>query len=107
MDKDTEFTPMVFRVWVHLRRQKGEVIALMPTLPGDYNPATCTSYMHVGQHSTAHYAGVIAATRPATQEEFMPLVEELESLGYRVLRVQRSGYKHFKIRAQAIKEAGA
>ena len=107
MDKDTEFTPMVFQVWVHARHQKGEVIALMPTLPGDYNPATCQSYMHVGQHSTAHYSGVIEATRPATQEEYMPLVQELESLGYRVLRIQRSSYKHFKMRRAEIEKAGA
>ena len=28
-----------------------EVIAIFPTLPGDMNPNTCLSYLHVGQHT--------------------------------------------------------
>lgn len=75
-------TKVIFRKW-----SKGEVIALFPYLPWSKSGDMVTSYMHMGQHGPADYAGVIAATTPAKQTEFRKLLEELESLGYNDLQV--------------------
>ena len=48
---------------------------------------TTTSYMHIGQHGAADYAGVIAATRPAREEEYRGLLSELKSIGYDDLHI--------------------
>lgn len=76
---------VVFRKW-----KDGEVIALFPedtnTLDG-----TVTSYMQIGQHSAADYAGVVASTRPAQPNEYRDLLAELKAIGYTDLHiVQRS-----------------
>lgn len=76
---------VVFRKW-----KDGEVIALFPD---DVNPwnGTITSYMHIGQHSAADYAGVVASTRPTQPNEYRHLLAELKALGYTDLHVvQRS-----------------
>ena len=73
--KSQEKTPVVFRKW-----SDGEIIALFPTIPD--TPQFCSSYMHVGQHSGAHYSGVIQSTEPATPQEYADLLAELESIGY-------------------------
>ena len=76
--QDTEETLVVFRVW----KDTGEVIALFPAMqePG----YLCGSYARVGQHGAADYEGVVAQSRPATEEEYEDLHGELESLGYRL-----------------------
>lgn len=58
----------------------GDIIALLPDLAGNNNPNTCESYQHVGQHGAANYSQVIAATRPATPEEFAPLLREFRNI---------------------------
>jgi hypothetical protein len=78
--------PVVFRIWP--AKQGGDVIALFPTLPGDNKVGSVSSYQHVGQHGPADYTHVIAATRPATPEEYAPLARELAQVGY-LLRVRR------------------
>ena len=75
-------TKVIFRKW-----RKGEVIALFPYLPWGKSGKAVTSYMQTGQHGPADYAEVIAATTPAKQTEFRPLLEELKSLGYNDLQV--------------------
>ena len=74
-----EATRVVFRKY-----KDGEIIALFPDLtePG----YLCTSYMHFGQHGAADYADTIARTKPATEDEYFDLKEELEEIGY-VLKV--------------------
>jgi hypothetical protein len=80
--QDAEETIVVFRVW----RDTGDVIALFPAM---HEPGyMVSSYMHTGQHGAADYAHVIAATRPATEQEYENLAAELEDLGYR-LRILR------------------
>lgn len=56
-----------------------EVIAFFPTLAGTNRPATCTSYMHVGQHSSANIA-LATELEAATAEEYMPLHKELQRI---------------------------
>lgn len=81
--QDTEETIVVFRTW----KDTGDVIALFPGLqePGH----TVSSYMHVGQHGSADYEHVIAASRPATEQEYEDLAAELEDLGYRLKIVRK------------------
>lgn len=73
--------PVLFRVWKS-GHGKNEVIALFPSLPGTTDPGTCSSYMHVGQHGSASYYGVMEATRAATPAEYAGLQSELESAPY-------------------------
>ena len=67
----------------------GEVIALFPEAPGSNAPGTCESYMHVGQHAAAHYAGVIRSTKPTDRGEHLPLLAELRRIGYSDLDMRR------------------
>jgi hypothetical protein len=80
---DKHLTLVVFRKF----KDDGSIIALFPeelwTTAGD-----CGSYMHVGQHSGADYRGVIAASKPATLEEYGPLLKELTSIGY-LLKIRK------------------
>lgn len=94
-----DLTRVVFRVW-----SDGEVIALFPDLPGTNDPTTCSSYMHVGQHGSADYRGVIAETRPAREPEYEALRAELERAPYHYdLQVtKRAGNDAYARRAAAI-----
>lgn len=71
--------PVIFRVLTH-EPQKGEVIALFPLMPEPNG--LVNSYMHIGQHGAADYAGMIRQSRKATPEEYMPLYRELISAPY-------------------------
>lgn len=51
--------------------------------------------MHTGQHAAADYAGVIAGTRPATEEEYRELLAELKSVGYDNLYILRRATPKF------------
>lgn len=46
-------------------------------------------YSHVGQHSSCNRAWFTSNTRPATPEEYAPLLAELERVGYAVTVVTR------------------
>lgn len=65
-----------------------DVYALFPDLPADRAGRYCTCYAHVGQHSSADYAGCVARSRPARPEEFASLARELTGRGY-TLRLAR------------------
>lgn len=69
------------RVRVIFRMHAGEVIALMPDLPADYR-GNVQGYVHCGQHTAVHFQYVIAHSRPATPEEYAPLLRELTSVPY-------------------------
>lgn len=75
-DRDTEPTPMLFRVW------RDSLIALMPYEPADTDPRTCMSYQTIGQHGAADPLGIVQDSRPATPAEREPLLTELHSMGY-------------------------
>lgn len=63
-------------------------VAFFPEEPGTHSPYTCTCYAHLGQHSTAdtNYA---ARLKPATPEQYAPLLRELEQIGYENLKPVR------------------
>ncbi len=70
-------TRVVYRTWP--KSEGGDVIALFPDLVE--KPGVIQSYMHVGQHSGAD-VGIVYRTRPATEEEIVPLRQELTQIGY-------------------------
>ena len=53
--------------------------------------AVVTCYAHVGQHFEAEYAWT-KQLRPASPEEFRPLLNELTSIGYDVTVLNRAWY---------------
>ena len=79
-------TQVVFRRW----RDTGDIIALFPELPADYQGRFCDAYEHVGQHGGADYYGVILATKPLSLEDAAPLARELERIGYRLRPIKRA-----------------
>lgn len=80
-----EVQRVIFRAW----RNGGDVIAFMPDQTA--NPDRMMSYEHVGQHSEADYFYCLQRTRPATAEEYAPLLEELKGIGYELRVVRRLG----------------
>jgi hypothetical protein len=80
-------TPVIFRKF-----KEGDIIAMFPTFPGDMNPNTCSSYQHLGQHGAATI-DLIYGTKPATEQEYKDLLEELVSIGYDDLKIyQKNQY---------------
>jgi hypothetical protein len=61
---------------------KGDVTALFPEIPSDYEGLYCTAYDHVGGHGGANYNLVISQTVPATEAEYAELKNKLESNPY-------------------------
>ena len=57
----------------------GEVIALFPQLTDKYR-YRITTYMHIGQHSEDDHHAVVQQTKLATEEEYAPLLTEIEQI---------------------------
>ena len=72
----------MFRKW-----RNGDIIAILPTLPGTSSPYTCEMYEHVGQHGAGDPQSVIRKTKNATRSEYAALLKELHKIGYRNLVV--------------------
>ena len=81
-------TQVMFRFW------RGEVIALFPYLLWNHK-GNVTSYMHVGQHGEADYYGIIRGSKPATEDQYKDLFQELESIGYNLEIVKKRNYNKF------------
>ena len=93
-------TKVIFRKWN--KEQGGEVIAVFPELPGDFNPyRTCLSYEHVGQHG-AITLNFSSWTLPASPAEYADLAKELESIGYNLDIRKRSSGKDLQARIKAV-----
>lgn len=84
-------TPVIFRKFF----DRGDVIALFPTLPGTRDPSTCESYQHIGQHSAASVELFYNDTMPAHSTEYLPLLRELERIGYDDLRIYKRYQQNF------------
>jgi hypothetical protein len=80
---------VIFRKW-----KDGDIIALFPNIAHDTNGFYCSSYMHVGQHGGADYAGVLTQTKLASESEYKNLKKELENIGY-VLNVKTRWKRRF------------
>lgn len=77
-------TPVIFRMFKGKDTSPAfDCIAIFPALCDDYTGETCTSYVQVGQHSSADPSGIMQMTRPATKDEYKSLARELRGMGYR------------------------
>lgn len=74
MKKDIEITEVIFR------KDESGVFAIFPY--EIYNKHLITTYQHVGGHSSGDYDYCIKSSKPATEEEYIDLFDELESIGY-------------------------
>jgi hypothetical protein len=72
-------TKVIFRIFP--KREGGGVIAIFPRDCGTYDHATCSSYMHLGQHSACNPALLSRSLRLATPAEYADLKRELENYG--------------------------
>jgi hypothetical protein len=73
---------------VCFRKDEGstDVVAVFPQIP--WNDSCLTCYEHYGQHGPCTADWVRYETRPATKEEYEPLLRELtELVGYDDLKV--------------------
>jgi len=91
----TESTVVIFRM-----DKEGNVFALFPELPADYQGVYCTCFQHVGQHCAADYYACIAESRPATPAEYADLEAELQQRGYDLEVRQRATYAMHQRRRQ-------
>jgi hypothetical protein len=81
MKNDFDLVPVLFRA-ERSGKFKGDVTAVFPTLPADYEGREMTCYAHIGQHSACSFDWY-RKTRPATPKEFGDLAMELLDIGYR------------------------
>ena len=74
-----EPNPIITVMFRRDRTKDGDVTAVMPLVDeGNY---MCRCYAHIGQHS-ACARSYIYSTRPATPDEYAPLLKELTSAPY-------------------------
>lgn len=97
MNKNEYKSKVIFRFW------KKDIIAIFPEELGDSSPYTCSSYMHLGQHSACNPHHIIDHSRLATPKEYNDLKEELESIGYNLIIIKRYRQDHLKTRKQEFK----
>lgn len=83
----------IFRVY-----SDGEVIALFPQIAAQVSGYLCQSYQHVGQHGAANPDIVVRQTKLASRKEYLPLLKELEQIGYNPVIAKRCTYKDLQIR---------
>ena len=93
-DESTPITLVVFRRW----RDNGDIIALFPELPADYQGRFCDAYEHVGQHGGADFHGVIQATKAVSVEDAADLIQELQRIGCVLRPIKRASYKQHEAR---------
>lgn len=94
-----ENIPVIFRK----DKETGEVVAVFPTL-FYYGKARWTEvwcYTHSTQHGEINYYYYQMGTKPATENEYKPLLKELEGRGYTNLKV----YKKWLFRGEGYKNA--
>ena len=89
MEKDKHITEVIFRKF-----KDGDIIAFFPyeiETPQGY----VMSYMHVGQHGSADYQGLVPTTKLATEEEYADLFKELEGIGYRLRVIKKQIWQKY------------
>jgi hypothetical protein len=95
-----EIVPVIFRM------DKGkdgfkEPFAIFPTLPGTYDPYTCTYFVEMGGHGSGDVWNMINTTRPAKPEEYEHLKVALERIGYRLKIMKKCSAKMHELRRKA------
>jgi len=91
-------TEVIFRKFS--KKEGGQILALFPyDTEGRYGQ--CNSYMHIGQHGTADYSGMMQSTKPATPAEYADLKAELENYGpeeahYNLKVISKLSWKRYR-----------
>ncbi len=75
---------VIFRKW-----PAGDIIAILPD--NDHNEGFLDMYEHVGQHGEG-VPMIIGLTKPATPNEYEPLLNELTGIGYDLRVMKRLRY---------------
>ena len=75
-------------------KNNNEIIAFMPYEFCNWQ-GQFTCYAHIGQHSSCAYDYYLQC-KPATYQEYKPLLEELKSIGYDVQVINRINGKLFR-----------
>lgn len=83
MKKDKEITKVIFRKF-----NDGDVVALFPEVQYSEDKGLCMSYQYIGQHGAADYS-LMYSTKPAKQEEYKDLYDELTGLGYNLKIIKK------------------
>jgi hypothetical protein len=88
-------TKVIFRLF------EGDIIALFPEEVGTLDSDTCMSYMHIGQHSSAHFDYVLFNSqnpyKKKKAKEVKQLKEELKNIGYELKEIRNvCQYHHYK-----------
>ena len=73
-------------------KKYGEIIALFPDCINQYTN-NVMAYMHLGQHFECDYNYVVQTSYLATENEYIPLYEELKSIGYDDLKIVKRNNK--------------
>ena len=94
-------TKVIFRMF------NNEPIALFPEELGTIDPYTCSSYAHIGQHSSATLDLIIDRSRPATESEYADLKAELEAIGYELAVCKKTSQAMLRTRIAAIESLKA
>ena len=98
--KEWEVTKVIFRKY-----RDGDIIALFPEIAGDMDwQNNCSSYMHVGQHGTANYKGVMSDTFPCKPQETINLCSELEGRGYNLRTMKRQTSADIELRREMVEK---
>ncbi len=66
------------------KERDGEILAVFAL---KWDAYTLTGYAHIGQHTAVDCGYYRDCTKPATPEEYAPLLAELRAIGYEDLRV--------------------
>lgn len=74
-----EVLPVIFRA-EKSGQFAGSVSAVFPTEPGTPEPGTMACYARIGQHGSCHIGWYRERTRPATPDEYAPLLAELRDI---------------------------
>lgn len=70
--------PVVFRI--DRAKTDRQITAVFPTTPGTGDPTTMQCYAHLGQHGACSLDWYYSRTRPATPEQYAPLLAELRGI---------------------------
>lgn len=81
-------TRVVFRKW-----RNGDIIALFPDI--QETGYKVLVYEHIGQHGVADYTDIVSITLPASPEEYLGLMTELKTIGYKNIKVIKKAKKGF------------
>ena len=86
MDKDQYITRVIFKKDYNKGIKQWEVFACL--VDCDANYGNVVTSQHVGQHSEGSIS-YCANCKRATMDEFMPLFQELESIGYNLKVIRK------------------